>query len=201
MFGISVTMADGEMEPTRRHWMGHGPFRACSEGSLQRSETGAGEGRLNISYLMICMRYGKKGFGFTISEPVDLEELRLLLKRSWPDIGAKSGMIPLLPIPYSNPTNIFYLKHCLIVLNWSFIYSMCIEYLLCVRCCGRSSTIIGDIGCVLKRLTWVREADKKTCHSQTQRTNLWTQWLRQGEGVCEANGESSMETHILPYIK
>ena len=62
--------------------MGQGPFRACSEGSSQRSETNAREGMLNISYLMICMRYGKKGFSFTISEPVDLEELRLLLKQS-----------------------------------------------------------------------------------------------------------------------
>ena len=99
-FGISLTMADGEMEPTRRHWLGQGPFRACTEGSLQRSETNAGEGRLNISYLMIFMRYGKKGFSFTISEPFDLEELRLLLKQSWPDKGVKSGMIPLFPIPY-----------------------------------------------------------------------------------------------------
>lgn len=67
-----------------------------------------GKGKLNNSYLMIhlkCLAEGceEEGSSFTISEPLHLEELRLL-KGSQPVTEWEADMIPPLPFFLSNPT-------------------------------------------------------------------------------------------------
>ena len=122
---------------------------------------------------MFCWGYEKEGSSFTVSEPLDLEELRLLLKGYYR--SPRQAWFLCFPTFTQIQQIIFCLKRCLNVLNRSFIYSVCIEHLPCIMHCDGSWGISGDMGCALKRLTWVIEADKETCHWRisTQQGNKW----------------------------